>query len=315
MNQSAIAQSGEVAAPQQVEPDPRKIVYTNNISIVVKDPAESAQQIQQMATEAGGYVSQSQLSQYTGDLMRGMVVIRVPVESYAQVLEQIRKLGVRVLSDNSSASDVTSEYTDLEAQLRNLEAAEKELALMLTEVRARPNAKPSDILEVYNALTQKRGEIEQVKGRLQLLQNQVALSTITADLVPDEATKPVVEEGWQPLVTLKDASRGAGQHPTGAGRSADYFVGGGCAGAADRRHPDCALDPAGALADAAQAQAGTSGGVTSYRVTLYKQKGPFFARPGRKVLSSWREIAHKDRAPPLTGGGTPPSVGADWPTA
>ncbi len=207
MNQSAIAQSGEVVVPQQVEPDPRKIVYTNNISIVVKDPAESAQQIQQMATAAGGYVSQSQLSQYSGDLMRGMVVIRVPVESYEQVLEQIRKLGVRVLSDNSSASDVTSEYTDLEAQLRNLEAAEKELALMLTEVRARPNAKPSDILEVYNALTQKRGEIEQVKGRLQLLQNQVALSTITADLVPDEATKPVVEEGWQPLVTLKDASR------------------------------------------------------------------------------------------------------------
>ena len=207
MDQAAIAQSGEVAVPQQVEPDPRKIVYTNNISIVVKDPAESAQQIQQMATAAGGYVSQSQLSQYSGDLMRGMVVIRVPVESYEQVLEQIRKLGVRVLSDNSSASDVTSEYTDLEAQLRNLEAAEKELALMLTEVRARPNAKPSDILEVYNALTQKRGEIEQVKGRLQLLQNQVALSTITADLVPDEATKPVVEEGWQPLVTLKDASR------------------------------------------------------------------------------------------------------------
>ncbi len=207
MDQSAIAQSGEVVVPQQVKPDPRKIVYTNNISIVVKDPAESAQRIQQMATAAGGYVSQSQLSQYTGDLMRGVVVIRVPVESYEQVLEQIRKLGVRVLSDNSSASDVTSEYTDLEAQLRNLEAAETELAAMLTEVRARPNAKPSDILEVYNALTQKRGEIEQVKGRLQLLQNQVALSTITAELVPDEVTKPVVEEGWQPLVTLKDASR------------------------------------------------------------------------------------------------------------
>ena len=108
MDQAAIAQSGEVAVPQQVEPDPRKIVYTNNISIVVKDPAESAQQIQQMATEAGGYVSQSQLSQYTGDLMRGMVVIRVPVESYAQVLEQIRKLGVRVLSDNSSCLLYTS---------------------------------------------------------------------------------------------------------------------------------------------------------------------------------------------------------------
>lgn len=206
-DQSIVVESGENAAPQQVEPDPRKIIYTGNISVVVKDPAESAHKVEQLATEAGGYVSQSQLSQYTGDLMRGMVVIRVPVASYQRVFEQIRKLGVRVLSENSNASDVTSEYTDLEAQLRNLEAAEKELAAMLAEVRARPNAKPADILEVYNALTQKRGEIEQVKGRLQYLGNQVSLSTITVDLVPDEVTKPVVETGWQPLATLKDASR------------------------------------------------------------------------------------------------------------
>jgi hypothetical protein len=207
MVQSTIAQSGEVLAPQAVEPDPRKIIYTGNISIVVKDPAAAAQQVEQLAAEVGGYVAQSQLSQYTGDLMRGMVVIRVPVAGYQQVLDQIRALGVRVLSENSNASDVTSEYTDLEAQLRNLEAAEKELAAMLAEVRARPNAKPADILEVYNALTQKRGEIEQVKGRLQYLANQVSLSTITVDLVPDEVTKPVVEEGWQPLATLKNASR------------------------------------------------------------------------------------------------------------
>lgn len=207
MRQAVSTGSNETDAPQPVAPDPRKIVYTAMLSIVVKDPAASAEQIQQMATAVGGYVSQSQMSQYSGDQMRGTVVIRVPVASYEQVLDQIRGLGVRVLSDSSSASDVTSEYTDLEAQLRNLEAAEKELAIMLTEVRARPNAKPSDILEVYNALTQKRGEIEQVKGRLQLLQNQVALSTITADLVPDEVTKPVVEEGWQPLVTVKNASR------------------------------------------------------------------------------------------------------------
>ena len=112
-----------------------------------------------------------------------------------------------MLNENSNASDVTAEYTDLEAQLRNLEAAERELQALLTEVRERPNAKPADILEVYNALSQKRGEIEQVKGRLQYLQNQVGFSTITSDLVPDEVTAPVIDEGWQPLVTVKNAFR------------------------------------------------------------------------------------------------------------
>lgn len=193
--------------PQEVAPDPRKIVYTANVSMVVKDPAQSIEQIRTLAAAANGYVSQSQLYQYTGDQMRGNVTLRVPVENYQSVLNQLKAMAVRVLTENSNANDVTAEYTDLEAQLRNLEAAEKELQALLTEVRERPGATAEDILNVYNALAEKRGEIEQVKGRLQYLSNQVALSTITADLVPDEITKPIVEEGWQPLVTLKNAFR------------------------------------------------------------------------------------------------------------
>ena len=193
--------------PQEVAPDPRKIVYTANLSMVVRDPAQSIEQIRTLAAAANGYVSQSQLYQYTGDQMRGNVTLRVPVESYQSVLNQLKAMAVRVLTENSNANDVTAEYTDLEAQLRNLEAAEKELQTLLTEVRERPGATAEDILNVYNALAEKRGEIEQVKGRLQYLSNQVALSTITADLVPDEITKPIVEPSWQPLVTLKNAFR------------------------------------------------------------------------------------------------------------
>jgi hypothetical protein len=201
------AGSGQLVTPPQAAADPRQIIYTGNIGIMVKDPAVTMQQIQDMATAAGGYTSQSQLYQYSGDLMRGMIVIRVPAESYGNMLARIRELGSRVLNENSNASDVTAEYTDLEAQLRNLEAAERELQALLTEVRQRPNAKPSDILEVFNALSQKRGEIEQVKGRLQYLQNQVGFSTISVDLVPDQVTAPVIDSGWQPLVTVKNAFR------------------------------------------------------------------------------------------------------------
>ncbi|HNS02394.1 MAG TPA: DUF4349 domain-containing protein [Anaerolineae bacterium] len=200
------AQQGGAGA-QSAAVDARKMIYTADIGIQVKDPATAMQQVEDLAVGAGGYTSQSQLYQYSGDLMRGMVVIRVPAESYGDTLARIRALGSRVLNESSNASDVTAEYTDLEAQLRNLEAAERELQVMLTEVREKPNAKPGDILEVYNALTQKRGEIEQVKGRLNYLANQVGFSTISVDLVPDQVTAPVVDEGWQPLVTIKNAFR------------------------------------------------------------------------------------------------------------
>jgi hypothetical protein len=206
-SEAGIISGGGAVSPQAVDADPRKIIYTGNIGIMVRDPAATMQQIQDIAAGAGGYTAQSQLYQFSGDLMRGMIVIRVPVESYDSILDRIRALGSRVLNESSNASDVTAEFTDLEARLRNLEAAERELQALLTEVRQRPNARPADILEVYNALTQKRGEIEQVKGRLQYLQNQVGLSTITVDLVPDQVTAPVIDTGWQPLLTVKNAFR------------------------------------------------------------------------------------------------------------
>lgn len=192
---------------QQLATADRKIIYTGYLSMVVRNPEQAMQQVQSLVAEAGGYVASSQISQYTGDLMRGSMVVRVPVEKYSATLASLRQLGIRVLSESTNSEDVTAEYVDLEARLRNLEAAEKELLALLEEVRERPNAKPADILEVYNAVSQKRGEIEQVKGRMQYLANLTALSTINVDLVPDQGQMPVVEEGWQPLVTVKEAAR------------------------------------------------------------------------------------------------------------
>ncbi|MER2598160.1 MAG: DUF4349 domain-containing protein [Caldilineales bacterium] len=199
------ADAANLAEAPQPAADARKMIYTANISLRVTDPQAAAQQVEALATELGGYTAQTQLYQYSDSLMSGNVMIRVPAAAFEQAMARLRTLGSRVLNENSTASDVTAEYSDLEAQLRNLEAAEKELALMLSEVRQRPEAKPADILEVYNALTQKRGEIEQVKGRLQYLQNQVGFSTITVDLTPDQVNAPVIEDTWQPLVTVKQA--------------------------------------------------------------------------------------------------------------
>lgn len=199
--------TGAEVTTEQPAPDARKMIYTGNISIVVKDPAAAMQQVEDLASSLGGYTAQSQLYQYNAELMSGNVTIRVPADQYEAALASLRTLGQRVLNENSTASDVTAEYTDLEAQLRNLQAAERELAAMLTEVRQKPEAKPGDILEVYNALSQKRGEIEQVQGRLNYLQNQVGFSTISVDLTPDQINAPVLDEGWRPLVTVRNAFR------------------------------------------------------------------------------------------------------------
>ena len=78
---------------------------------------------------------------------------------------------------------------------------------LLSEVRAKPDAEPEDILAVHRNLMEIRGQIEQVQGRITMLDNLVALSTIHLSLRPDTSTLPIVEARWQPGATVSNALR------------------------------------------------------------------------------------------------------------
>lgn len=183
----------------------RMIIRTGNLTLVVKDTAQAMNQVRGLVESMGGYVVESNAYRDQG-LLRGRMTVRVPAEKFDQAMDGIRGVAVRVESESSSGQDVTEEYSDLSAQLRNLEAAETELRELLATVRER-TGKAEDIIAVYRELTTIRGEIERVKGRMQYLERMTALATINIELIPDELQKPVVEEPWNPQVTLKEALR------------------------------------------------------------------------------------------------------------
>jgi hypothetical protein len=181
---------------------PRVIIYTGSMSLVVKDTREAVNAIATLVGEEGGYVSASNIYQ-AGEVPRGSVTIRVPAESYQDTLAKLRALAVRVERENTNTQDVTEEFTDLEARKTNLEFTEAALQKLLEE-RQRVG-KTSDILEVYRELTNIRGQIEQIEGRLRFLANQSALSTITIELTPDVLYQPVSVAGWEPQGEAKEA--------------------------------------------------------------------------------------------------------------
>ena len=108
--------------------------------------------------------------------------------------------------ESTSGEDVTEEYTDLEARLRNLEATEVELRELLTTVRQR-TGKAEDILAVHRELTNIRGQIEQLKGRMQYLEQMSALATIHIELTPDVLSRPLTVGRWEPKGTAANALR------------------------------------------------------------------------------------------------------------
>lgn len=183
----------------------RMIIRTGDMAIVVEDTAAAMRDVQSIAEEMGGYVVDSNAYR-AGEVLHGSMTVRVPAERFDPARDRIRALAVRVERETTSGQDVTEEYTDLQARLRNLEATEAELRELLTTVRERTN-KAEDILAVYRELTTIRGEIESLKGRMQYLERMTAMATIHVELIPHELSKPVAEEPWSPAVTLRNAER------------------------------------------------------------------------------------------------------------
>ena len=212
--ESAPAMASEDSSAEQQEADGavemRQIIANANISLVVKETETAMASVEQIASDLGGYLSDVELSKGRYDQteeLRGSMTLRVPSDSLEEALERLQALATDVHYLNIERQDVTDQYSDLDARLRNLRATETELLALLTEVRERPNAKVEDILAVHRNLTQIREEIETLQGRKNLLDNQIGFSTVRVELIPDSINRPIVEEPWSANGPVRNALR------------------------------------------------------------------------------------------------------------
>ena len=130
-----------------------------------------------VADSFGGFVVESFASQGSGKrIAEGSLVFRIPAESYDSALSRLRELG-RVESLEESGQDVSKEFVDLNARIRQLRAVEAQLLELLQRADDVPAA-----LAVQNQLSQVQLDLEQARGRLQYLDNRVAFATISMSI-------------------------------------------------------------------------------------------------------------------------------------
>jgi hypothetical protein len=182
----------------------RMIVRTANLSLVVEDTEQTLESIEDLVTELEGYISDLRTWR-VNEQMAATITLRVPAQAFEEARERTKALAKEVETENVSGQDVTEEYVDLEARLRNLERTETELLELLASAQeTRQDAE--QILAIYREMTMIREQIEQIQGRMQYLEDVASLATLTVNLTPEEE-KPVVEPGWEPLRTVRDALR------------------------------------------------------------------------------------------------------------
>lgn len=216
------SQALKVAGRADAPSAPRMIVRSAEMRVIVGDTNKAVTEATRAVEAVGGYVAGSHIWR-EGELLRARITLRVPSDKLTAALAQIRATAKRVENETISSEDVSAEYVDLGARVRNLEATEEELRQLL--VVARQNSrKATDVLEVHQQLTLIRGEIEQAKGRMRYLSETAAMSSIALDITPDALAQPVVQPGWQPLVVAKDAARALVALMQGVANAAIWIV-------------------------------------------------------------------------------------------
>jgi hypothetical protein len=160
----------------------RKIIRNADLTIETDSPTDGLRKITSIAEAHGGFVVTSEFKQNDPSgqpkaTQTVTVVARVPSPQFNGALEQIRAAGNRVIQEKVSGQDVSEEYLDLEARIRTKKALEAQFLEIMKQAR-----KVSDALEVQSQLADVRTEIERFEGRRRFLENQSALSTITATL-------------------------------------------------------------------------------------------------------------------------------------
>ena len=176
----------------------RKVIMTGSVSLETSEHDKVVNSVRSIATGAGGYVASSSTYLTTQDKKQSTITIRVPAAQYESCYAQIKALG-KVKSESSSGSDVTMQYIDLSARLKNLQAEEKSLSDIMGMSK-----NVSEVLSVEKELFRVRGDIESTQQQLNYLGSQVDFSTITVSVAEPQ---PTVEYDWGLDTAFKEAIR------------------------------------------------------------------------------------------------------------
>ena len=198
MAQDAVLGSTLAMTPNStVDSADKKVIKNGDLNLKVNNIDNASGDISGIAAANGGSVYSSNIYNQN-NFKSGNIVIRVPVANFEKTFTEVKKVAALVIRESTTGQDVTEEYVDLQAQLKNRQAEEAQFQTILQQAQ-----KIQDVLDVTQQLYQVRGEIEQLQGRIKFLDSQTDMSSISVSLSEDQNI--TVTDSWRPWQVAKDA--------------------------------------------------------------------------------------------------------------
>jgi hypothetical protein len=180
-----VMQPGAQAAAASATNLARKIIYDAQVDLVVESVEPASRKVMTLVQQAGGYVAEQTTLGSPGSVRSLQLRVRVPVDRFDSVVESITALG-ELERNNRTSQDVTEQYYDLEARIKNKRVEEQTLNKILQE----RSGKLEDVLKIEIELSRVRGEIEQFEGKIRVLENLASLATLTLGIREREKYAP-----------------------------------------------------------------------------------------------------------------------------
>jgi len=177
----------------------KKIIKNGNLSLKVDNADKASASVTKIAKDNGGEVASSNFRQSGANVKSGNITVKVPVANFEKTFSDLKKVASLVISESTSGTDVTEQYVDLQAQLKNKQTEEEAFTRIMAQAQ-----KIDDILAVQKELSRVRGQIEQFQGRIKYLESQTDMSTITISLTED-ANISIVDR-WRPWQVVKESA-------------------------------------------------------------------------------------------------------------
>lgn len=177
---------GQPQPPGEKKPEPGKpqaadgseahetamLIYTARVTMAVYQVDQGLTAVEKLARDNGGYLALKRDKEIT---------IRVPRNRFDPALAAIDKIG-DVLHRDIQAQDVTDEFVDTEIRIKNARAMQVRLKVLLDK------ASVKEALEIEKEMRRVTEELELLEGKLKLLKDRIAFSTITVVFEPRGTT-------------------------------------------------------------------------------------------------------------------------------
>ncbi len=157
---------------------PRRIKYSAEMRLIVEQFSTVEDAIKVAVKDAKGFVAQAEVNNSPGTPRLGHWRIRVPIEHFDAFRDAVKKLG-EIERNTVDSEDITAQYYDLEAHIKNRQAERETVRELLKEIGKKDL---KTFFEVKRELDSITDDINRKEGQLRLWANLTDLTTVNVHI-------------------------------------------------------------------------------------------------------------------------------------